>query len=721
MRKFIAFVLALLYLGQLLLPGRVIAAVTNNTPATSSTVVLFTEDQNFNLPTNSVSYWFNLPKGADIADCNVNLHISFSTTLLANHSNVSVLINNSPVDTKWINELNAPKTTWWKVSIPPAMLKENALNELKIESKQRSILGDCADIDNSSNWMVIHKDSTMGFTINEYADAVLSNALPIFGDNFLNKTAISANYILPKTVNQDTLSSLLKLSSSLGRNYNDKANLNYNVLSGNITGNNPPGNRIFLGPLQEWSSNPQLTLPAHKLSAADGFLSIRSQTTAGTTPTPHSSNLFNLLVTGDNQDSITKAVDFLARKPLMDQIKSNSLTVSSNTKLDRTPFELKKDGLYKFSDFGYSSINLAGAFHQKTYLTFVQPQGIQGAKGSYLNIKFNHSKILVSDRSLMTVYINGTAVNSAKLSAANAEDGTLKVTIPDDALTSPVINVAIDCYNYLGVVDCSKNYDDTAWTVINPDSEICLLPGKTLLEPDLNSFPYFYTQEDVGTPQVALSLPTSWNRSILETTSLLASRAGQSSNTTMDWNILGPNDSLTSNQKKMDIIYLGSYRTINLPQAIKSNLFVTPTGNGTFSIKDGLGIEPETLQNKLLVQVIRSPWDSAKRLYVIMYDNDKDLNIFKKILSDGDLRAKMTGEIAVIDPDYEIHNFNYTKNNSVNNSDNRFIDRIQALEDFTHLPWWGLLALFIGLIFGLIAFGIYIYRVTKKGPKNNSN
>ncbi|MDR3599039.1 MAG: cellulose biosynthesis cyclic di-GMP-binding regulatory protein BcsB [Desulfosporosinus sp.] len=703
MKKLLTFVIALFYVITLLLPSVAFAGQTKTMSTTPNSIILFQEDQKFSLPNNEVSYWFTIPKGTELGDCNLNLDLTYSGTLIDNHTNLSVLINDSPVDTKWLNDLKMT-TSWWKVTIPATLLKVDAINEIKIQSNQRSILGDCADIDNTSNWMVIHKDTFMDVTMKKYPDVLLSNFFPIYGDNLLNKYAISDDFVLPKKADNNSISSLLKLSSALGAIDKDKNDLNYKVSLGS-SDDQSFKNKIFLGPISEWSNSSQLSLPGQELGQAQGFISMRGQAGQGAMTMPTTANditLFNTLITGNNQAGMNKAVNFLASQQLMNQVKKNSLVINSDIDLQRTPFVVKEDGLYNFSDFGYGNINLAGAFHQKTYLTFVQPRGIQSANGSYLNIKFNHSKILVSDRSIMTVYINGIATNSEKLSAANAEEGTLKVIIPAAALKANVINVGIECYNYLGVIDCSKNYDESAWTAISSDSEICLLPGNSVLQPDLTLFPYFYTKQNKDVPHVVLGSPDYLNTSMLETASLIATRAGQNTGETLNWDTINSNKELTSEQKGLDMVYLGSYTNINLPQNIKNQLFVVPSGDGTFSIKPGLQIEPETLQDKVLFQVVRSPWDATKRLYVVMYDKDNNLQILKKVLSEGDLLNKMTGQIAVVDSDSEIHNFTYDENVIVG-PPKTLKDRIQAIEKITHFPWWLLLIFIIAIRLGIIA------------------
>lgn len=659
----------------------------------SYNIQLFKEDQKLSLPANSLSYWFSVQNGTELAsDAFLSLHFTFSETLIDRRSNLGIMVNGSPIDTKWIYDLQNTTSGWWRVNIPLSKIKLDGLNEITVQSNQRSIEGDCADIDNPSNWVVIHNDSVMQVTVKKNPDAILSNYYRIYYDNFFNKDVLVNDFILG--VNQDinSISALLKLSSSIGKNFRYGDVLDYNVSSG-AAATLSNKNKVMIGPVSEWYDISAVKLPDNKLEANQGYLSIAN-------PTNNTSG-YNLLITGADQAGVAKAVDFISNNDLLEQVTNKSLAISSPVETEHASMAVNKDGIYKFSDFGYNNINLAGVFHQTANLSFIQPQGIQSTKGSYIKLIFNHSKVLVSDRSLITAYINDVPVNSDKLSLANAESGTLTVPIPAEALKKPIINLKIDCYNYLGLVDCSKDYSDSAWTLISADSKICLIPGQVLIQPTLNNFPYFYTQQTTEKPELLIGLSDFSSPGLLKAASLIATRSGQNTGEVFQWTPFRLGTEITGKQKKRDMIFLGSFDSLNLPEKIKRELPVLPLGKGEFKIIDGLQLIPETLQDKVIFQVIRSPWDVTKRIYVISYASDQDLSILEDILSNRPLLTALDGQVSVIDTNKGIHNLVYTEKTSVS-VPKTLANELRKIELLTGMPWWVALLLIIGILAGVI-------------------
>ena len=125
----------------------------------------------------------------------------------------------------------------------------------------------------------------------------------------------------------------------------------------------------------------------------------------------------------------------------------------------------REDGLYTLQDFGYEDINLEGAFHQKTYFSIRQPDGILGGPDSYFEVHFRHSDALVGDTSMLTVYFDGVPASSIQLSRGNVDDGKLRVKIPREVLDKGSFEITVDVYNYLGNIDCSKDWYDVAWYI----------------------------------------------------------------------------------------------------------------------------------------------------------------------------------------------------------------------------------------------------------------
>jgi hypothetical protein len=672
-------------------------------------IQIFKDDQKLNLPKNTSSYWFTLPKGFNITDDSyIELHFTFSNTLISSRSNITMLINDYPVETKWTYDIQKETSGWWNVKLPVSKLRIDGINELKFQSNQRSIEGDCQDIDNPSNWVVFHKDSKLHVTVNKYPDAILSNFYPTYYDNFLNDNTLSTDFILPKVIDNNSTSALLKMCSSTGKMYTSKDKIDYNVLR--ESDQTKEKNKVFVGIYSAFNNiGNLLNIENNKLSKDEGYLSISKE----------NNSIYNTFIIGEDGIGLNKAVDFMSDNNLLKQTTSDSIRINSKLPEDTSAKDINVNGIYKFSDFGYSDINLKGAFHQKVDLSFIQPKGMQSLKGSYIELKFKHSKVLDSDRSSITVYINGMAVNSSKLTVANAEDGTLKVNIPEAALNLPEIKVSIECYNYLGKIDCSKDYYDSAWTVINSDSKVCLLTGETSIQPNLQKFPFFHTKYSNIEKQVVIGMPDTSDTLNLKASSILATRIGQNTGEVFDWDILGKDGKLTNKQEKMNMVFLGSYNNVKIPENIKKELSVVPLGNGNLEIKKGIDLIPEVLKDKVLFQVVRSPWDTSKRAYVILYDNNTTLQLLNSALSDRDILTKLDGQVAVLDNNKKVHTINVKETENVKVTKSLW-EHIRYVEFKTQLPWWVLSVILIIVIAGIVAI-IYLHRgkneFKKKGEK----
>lgn len=689
------FIIAVsLLISFILLNGNVLAAAEDNAPMHCYGLQLFDKNQNFTMPKNSSSFFFKIPKYAVLNDdCYVIIHYAISNTLINELSNMSLSVNDIPITTELINNIQKTYYGFWKINIPLNTLKLGELNTIKIESNHRSIIGDCADIDNLGNWVTLYNDSKLYISDKSVYSPSLSEFYSAYFEDFSDKQSLIANFVLPKSQNNNLVSNLLKLSSSIGGSYPDRTLINYNVTEGDLN-QKFTVNSIFIAPTKELKENKSLILPKTQLTPNQGFLSISDITKE----TPY----FNTVISGENSAGIGKATDFISNNALLNQVKSNSLAVDSNITTKYNKFIKNEDGIYKFSDWGYSDINLAGAFHQKTSFSFFQPNGVQAAKGSYINLKFKHSKILLSDNSLITIYIDGKVINSSKLSESNSEDGNLKVEIPDSALKKSIIKVDIEVYNYIGKIDCSKDYYDSAWTCINSDSEIRLIPGKSSIQPSLDNFPYFNLYNTDKQPKILISFSKNTDNDNLNVSAIIASRIGQNFKETFDFDILNDNTSMTKEQKDTDMIFIGSFNNINLPDKIKNSIPIIPLGNNKFKIKENLNIVPEILKNKTIIQVIRSPWNFYKRIYVIAYDNNSNIKSLQSVLSNMDTLQKISEQISIIDNTLSINNV------EVNDPANdkipvTFSSIVQMTENKSGLPWWILLIALILIIISIIA------------------
>ena len=667
---------------------------------------LFREDRTLTMPKSTVSYWFVIPQGISVGQSAVlTLHISYSPTLIESLSSVTVFINETPVGTRGIVE-QAGDEFIWTVEFDSSLMRTTGYNEVKITTVHRSIEGDCADIDNPSNWVVVHSDSFLSLEASAAADPLLSSYFALYYDTFAEPFTIAGDYVLSDASDAGIISAMLGLSNASGMYYSDKEYVRLNVYDrdGFLADS---GNKIFIESQEapgEWPEG--LLIPPRQTLARDSaYVSI-----AGFT---EEYPFYKLFVSGSGRTGLKKATSFLNNRLLVEQAESTGIFLKSDIPAGnvQNSVVLNESGVYSFADYGYEDISIAGAFHQSAYLSFAQPGGVSGGEGSYLELRFRHSAVLLSDRSVLNVYVNNVAVSSVKLSPGNTETGSLIVELPASALTQPVINVTIETYHYLGQVDCTKDYYDVAWTVIDAEnSRIVFEKSENALRLSLKNFPYFSGGD---TSTVSVYAPGSAGKDALEAVATLAVRAGQNTQTAFEWEIVSNASDLSS--VAGDIVIIAEKSEAALPEEIAEKLIVVPSGTG-YIVRDAtLPIIPETLAGKAIIQVIRSPWNFYSSVYVIIYDNARGLANLERFLGERTELDQLDGQLCVVSGEAGMQTF--TVSPVSDGEDKVPVEKLDYLiaraEEFTGLPVW--------LIFSLLAVVaiLIIIIIAVKTSKHN--
>ena len=661
-----------------------------------SKLILFREDRTLTMPKSTVSYWFVVPKGISVRQPVIlTLHISHSSTLIESLSSVTVFVNEIPVGTRGIVEKNGDEF-FWTVEFDSSLIRMTGFNEIKITTVQRSIEGDCADIDNPSNWVVVHSDSFLSLAESDIVDPLLSSYFALYYDTFAEPFTIACDYVLSNTSDTDIVSAMLGLSNASGMYYPDKEYVQLNVYGRNGFILDNSRNKIFVKSKEtfgEWDGD-LLTQPQRAPAQGDAYVSI-----AGFTK---EYPFYRLFVLGNGTNGLKKATAFLSNRLLVEQAESNNVPLTSDIPVDNmqsSSIKLNEDGIYRLTDFGYEDISIAGAFHQRTSLSFVQPDGVSGDEGSYLELWFRHSDVLLSDRSVLNVYINGVAVSSVKLSPGNTDNGKLVIDLPASALMQPVINVTIETYHYLGKVDCTKDYYDVAWTVIDADnSRIVFNKGENALRLSLENFPYFSSGDNA---LVSIYAPGSAGKDALEAIAALAVRAGQNTQEEFEWNIVPSTSDLSS--VAGDIVIITEKSDAIFPEEITEKLAITSSGTDFFIRDEALPVIPEILKGKAVIQIIRSPWDFYRSIYVIIYDGTEGLANLEHLLGERTELNQLNGQLGVLGGETGVQAFTVPP---VSDSEDTIpVDKVDKMitdaEEFTGIPSWlifSLLAVFAVLI-----------------------
>ena len=608
---------------------------SKESPYTAHGILIFTEPQLMDKPRNNLSFWFAIPEGTELGDAStLSLSISTTDTLINEHSSATVILNNVELEsTPILSIVDNNRQGVWSIPLPAKHLKtDGSLNEIQVVTAQRSILGDCADIDNPANWVKLEDSSRLYLDIKQTPSPKLYHTLPYFFNQLKDTHESNAEFILPDNPDETLLSALLTSSSAIGAAYPNKESVNFTLSYGKAAGNLP--NQIFIG-LNNQFPQSSFTLPA--LSAENGYLAVTQE------------NEYNqLLIAGADAKGLQKSLCFLQQPVYLSQLSGTSSIIATELKEEVKAFSAQEDGYYTLSDFGYDTVHLKGAFHQQTSFRIKQPEGIRSGSGSYLELHFRHAKTLLADSSLLTVLINDVQVNSIQLSDSNAETGKIKAKIPAEALEQEIWDIKIETYHSLGKIDCSKDYSDTAWTVLDKNSVLYFEPNSIMIAPTLRSFPIFNVPSDkVKSSAVLFSAPKEASVPLLETALKLSYRGGQHTGAAYSWSYT-PDLNTVKDKTNSDIIVMGSNPNVVIPAEIAEKLLIIPQEENQFALADSAPVTQEALQDKILLQVIRSPWNFSRKVYVITYPSSME-GALNQQLTQKHILNQLTAPAAMID------------------------------------------------------------------------
>jgi len=578
-------------------------------------IQLFGEPQSIKLPKANISYWFQVPADTEIERAVLSLELLCSDTLLEDRSTATVEVNGVAIASVNLMDMKNAGTALWDVEIPVNRLRtDGTLNQLSIITAQRSILGECADIDNPANWLIIGENSALLLTLRLPDACLLDSLYPFLFNRAELGNALSIDMVLAGSDIDAEGAAALTVASAIGANYPYK---NLEKLTVSREENGSAESRFL------FDANASVS-PA--LKEGEGYLRIGQE------------DGLTVLAAGGQKEGLNKAVRVLSDAALLSQFSADSAVIRSMPARRSGALAAREDGLYTLRDFGYDDANLAGAFHQQTYFTIRQPDGILGGSGSYFEVHFRHSDALISDTSLLTVYFDNVPAASIQLSRTNVDGGRLRVAIPQETLAKGSFEISVDVYNYLGKIDCSKDWYDVAWTVIGKDSVIYLEPSDSTLAPSLERFPALWGSE------TAVCLTQTASATVWQAMAALALRNGQNTQMVTDYRIV---HSLSQEEAKdAHIILAGARDEIQLPREIADELYVLPGADG-YQVKDGVNVLPESLQDKIIIQAVRSPYNYRKTAYVIMWADASQEQMLSSLMADKDRLGSLRGDLAL--------------------------------------------------------------------------
>ena len=591
---------------------------------------LFKGNQTLTQPRNTLTYRFALPAGTVLGgNPALALHLTASDTLSDERSTLTLALNGETLVTVRLLSIARAEGGVWRTELPLDLIHtDGAENVLTLATVQRSAGDDAQAQAEASDWVKLLADSMLRLTVAQDAPLTLSTLYDTLFGGFENQTAVSACIVLDDPGRAATLSSMLRLSSAIGVYRPDGPALNLRVAAFGDELSNVK-NQIRIGLFSVQRGDGEAYTP---LAAQTGYL--LAQRIGGQN---------SLTLSGADDQGLAAATAFALRRDDLANADTDSLTVAAIPG-DVTPGSaFKTDGQYQLTDFGYDAVTLAGAFRQETSFTLAQPNAIRSGPLSAVQLHFRHSQALASNQSLLTVYVDGNPAGSVRLTPANANDGYLRVILPEEALAKQDVDLRVEVYHSIGTGEVAQD-DATAWTVVLGDTEVYFEPGDQMIRPTLARFPQYPVLD--ASARVTAVLPDPTDTLDLTMAAALAVRVGQINGYVPDWAVASAASLPESPQGHL--LFLGQTDLVRLPAALSEALAIAPDGQGGLTVHQGLSVAAETLQNKIIVQALRSPWNPDKRVYTLFYPSGMAQEALR-LAQDPDALARLDGHVSLID------------------------------------------------------------------------
>lgn len=592
-------------------------------------IPLFRQEQALTDPLNYRDFWFELRPGVQLTGSPV-LHLDYlySRTILPGQGSLTVQVNGIPVASRKLAGA-AGIGNRWELPISASLLKPG-FNGVRIISRQRSIEGLCRDIDNDANWVRVAKTTTLEVTRQAQRGYPL-NCYPFPCLDYLNTDGQHAMLTLPENPTPAEVQVMMETASNWGQREP------FVRLPLHVTTQLPTnGNAVVFGKYTRWPTLFPDKLPAQASQRGAAWLESRGD-----------DGNVRLLISGQNDEGMRQAARLLADPTAVMPLDTRQIIIPEDRHIASPQAASHKPNRFTFNDLGAVRLSLNGAFHQAATITLTRPVREKIGRESYLKIYFRHSATLNPRRSMLTVTVNGRKVGSVALSPRNIEGGTITVPIPVQELDADSWTIGLLAFHDLGALDCSKRYDEVAWTVVEDHSFIMLAPGNVPGYPTLANFPYLMQNNGRPLNPITLWLPAKPSDAMLSAAATIAASAGQTNHAPLHWRVVMGNN-LPMSLRDGAVVMLGQPGVDQNRFATVRNLLpVWPIGNGKYIVKRGLKIVPEFWKQPAILEAASTSWGKHSVLYAVIGVED---DAFERLVTElplPDTRQNLGAQIAV--------------------------------------------------------------------------
>lgn len=639
----------------------------------------------------------------------IELHYTHSPTLLPKRSTLTILVDDMPMGSVFLDESNLDREVWRldlsELTLEPGFHKISVITHMEVTSNI------CDDQNNSANWMRLYKESTIHLKLTHvYDEADLAYfPSPLFERG--SSEPMQSAFVLPDDPTEVELEVLTQLAQffntqSVGRTlqlhvYTEK-DLTLDIVR--------EEQLIWIGASDRWSGYGQ--------EIADRVQSV-NQNSILITSSPWNEELTSMILHGSG-DELIQAGRMLTDPGLRGQLYGSEVVISpADVTIPPVSSEddmSRQEGAQhiSFGDMGYSSLTVESLLVGGARVVYNIPPGWEIEDGAKLHLSFRHSKTLNFAQSVVSVKVNQVPVGSERLNEVSSDLGSLDIPLDPNVLrqsSSVTIDIAFQFSSNMGTEACTGgNAQIGNWAVIDEASFLSFSyePRRTF------SLALLPSPLDQTWAQTCVILPKQPSSEELSLLADVVGRFAQSTGTVTPPKVVFADEGdLETRVQEQNFIYIGE--ASHIPAWLNSDKDTPLVYREGYILaqSDEIELLDHVSHESAWLQLMSSPLNEARNGLLLSATDRNLLPLISNVLSDPQERAKVQGNVAVIDKRMGVHSFSTVKEAKPELTLTERVESWLSLDNKDVLQKVMLISLFM-LIFVIIGIVLWLWR--KKRP-----
>lgn len=601
--------------------------------------------------------WFTRPQNWKTESVKVQLRYRHSPALYASRSNMTVLVNGTSVGSV---PLNQPEGKVGSVvfDVPTRLLQD--YNEVTVAALQNNSPTCTQDPYDPSLWSEILPDSKIVFNVQPQPIPLDFDRYPYPVFDTLSLEANQVAYLLPKQTDEAWLTSVARFQTSLGQTAQYRA-LDSRVIA-SLDQAEAAERLVVIGTPTSQPSLAELKLPLamkegqildgkQKVLADDVGVLMLTTAAEGKTPV--------LVITGNSDQAVAKAVQFLAQAPDRQLATGNVIFVNQITSV-ATPGlrdwrgyipatdQFQLSDLKALGDKPYGDISVRGSSAPALEFDFHALPDDRFLPGSSMTLRYSYGPQVNPLTSQVEVQLDGTPLAGKRLTSVSGENNqSLRVDFPPDSVkpdSKIQVNFRLDPRERRS---CSRVTDQQLWGKILSTTSFDLKREQTARLPNLkllqSGYPFVAPQDLSNTVIVIPDQPNPTELLLMLEVSERLGRLSQYDSTQLE--VYQASKLPETQRQTKHLIGIGSQPRFPFPEAYQAqNLALQKLFSREW--QDG---QVQTLPDvEGVVKAILSPWNDERVLLALTSQTDAGLDRVRNLISQDVLFYQLEGDTVLI-------------------------------------------------------------------------